>query len=690
MPRSDAQGEAMSPPDSAEIIENSAIRQEPEAGAEEAPLPQIGDALPVNPAHMEEIIENTAVRPEPVAEEAGAAAAHEDAAETDVEATVTPVPEEGVIQENTAGNLPDAQALKKDADEARANPEPDTAKVNEAINTEEEVKVNKGPLQPGEGAKDFMIVTSHPLATQAGRDILEGGGTAADAAFAAQLVLGLVEPQSSGLGGGGFALYWDKENEKLVSLDGRETAPAGVGEDLFMDKSGAPIPFDKAVVGGRAVGVPGMPKLLDELHKRFGRMKRETIFSPAEELSEYGFIVSDRLVSMVKEYQEDLRFFKAAKDYFTPGGKPLSANTNLQNPEYYRTLRLYEEKGADAIYKGEIADEIVKTVQGAWHNPGKLSLSDMAGYEVKLREPVCGIYRAYKICSMGEPSSGGLTLIQILGMLERFHLEKLKPDSALPWHLISEASRLGFADRNMYMADADFVNTPGHELINPAYIAVRSSLIQEDAIMKQIDAGHPPNWELGDQATDKSQETPGTSHIVAVDRYGNAISMTSSIESAFGAKMMSNGFLLNNQLTDFSFVPDEGGKKIANRVQAGKRPRSSMSPVIVFDVKDRPVLLIGSAGGSRIIGYVLVRLVALLDWQMKVDQALAMPNVADRDGILEIEQDRKLPFDKTLLETMGYTIRPTMMNSGLTAMVYRDGMWYGAADPRREGVAMGQ
>lgn len=540
-------------------------------------------------------------------------------------------------------------------------------------------------------ANDFMIVTANPIASQAGYDILERGGTAADAAFAAQLVLGLVEPQSSGLGGGGFALYWNAKEKKLSSYDGRETAPQSVTENIFL-QNGKPMDFHKAAIGGRAVGVPGLPALLDKLYELQGTMPREEIFQPALELSKYGFISSPRLSQLIEKNEEHFRFFKSAKDYFLPNnGSPIDANQNIVNSDYNNVLFDFKTQGAKIFYEGQVAQDIIQTVNEAWYNPGKMSLEDFTSYEVKLREPVCRKYRTYKVCSMAEPSSGGLIIIQALMMLDRFDLEEMNSDDPIAWHLISEASRLAFADRNQYMADPDFVVTPGEALIDPAYTAVRSSLINEQQMIETVNAGIPFEWDVTQNEPDQKIKNSGTTHISAIDKYGNAISLTSSIETSFGAKMMVNGFLLNNQLTDFSFIPEKDGKKVANRAEPGKRPRSSMSPVIVLNEANEPIMIIGSAGGSRIIGYVLQRIIAVLDWNMPLDQALAMPNIVHRGNALEIEGGKDISFDlEAFQKQYGHEISRPDMNSGLTA-IYRTGdMFVGSADPRREGVAMGE
>lgn len=540
--------------------------------------------------------------------------------------------------------------------------------------------------------KEIMIVTANPIATEAGYDVLESGGTAADAVFAAQLVLGLVEPQSSGLGGGGFALYWDAAEEQLYTYDGRETAPASIQEDVFLNADGEPMDFYEASIGGRAVGIPGIPKLLDTLYtKHGGKVSRDIIFEPAMQLAEYGFFASPRLAALIEANKPHFRYFQSTKDYFTPNGAPIELGSNIKNDEYLSVLKSFKEGGDSIFYTGEIGKNIQEAVNGAWYNPGNISDDDLAQYKVIERPAVCGIYRVYKVCSMGEPSSGGLTLIQALQLLDRFDLETHSPNSPQAWHLIAEASRLAFADRVKYMADPDFMQTPGTSLLNPAYVAVRSSMIDPGKAMENVEAGIPLNWDNQALGVDKSVEKPGTTHIVAVDKYGNTVSMTSTIETAFGSKLMVDGFLLNNQLTDFSFLPsDKNGNPIANKVEGGKRPRSSMSPVIVFDINDRPILLIGSAGGSRIIGYTLQRIISILDWGIAVDNALSMPHILTIGNSIEIEEGFEDFINTSIFEKYGHKVKVKELNSGLTAAYFLDDHWVGAADPRREGMAQGR
>lgn len=537
----------------------------------------------------------------------------------------------------------------------------------------------------------FMAVTAHPEATKVAYDILKRGGTAADAGIAAQLVLGLVEPQSSGLGGGSFALYYDASKKTLLSLDGRETAPVLAGHHLFRGDDGKPLKFWNAVIGGRSVGVPGTPKLLETLHQKFGKLEWKELFSPAITLSETAFKVTPRLEKIVTSHKKKLGYHTPIKLYFLPDAvTPVTAGSRLRNSDYAQTLRDLALQGSASFYEGERAQRIVETVRTAPGNPGLLSLEDLSTYEVKDRKPVCGTYRKYKVCSMGEPSSGGLTILQALGILEHFNLKALGPHNSQSWHVISEASRLTFADRNFYMADPDFVDTPGIKLLDKGYLKSRASLIQQNQPIASVQPGNPPAWrQTKPQKSDIWDPPPGTTHISIVDRYGNILSMTSSIETAFGSHMMVDGFLLNNQLTDFAFMAEDENKNlIANRVEGGKRPRSSMAPTIIFDPQGKPFLVIGSAGGSRIIGYVMQRIISIIDWDMALQDALSAKHILNRGQKVEIETGEFLLGRP--LEQLGHEVKTGDMNSGLTAIRFYGDRLIGAADPRREGVAMGE
>ena len=553
--------------------------------------------------------------------------------------------------------------------------------------------------------QDFMIVTANPYATHAGYEILKRGGSAADAAITAQLVLGLVEPQSSGLGGGAFILYYDATEKKLKSYDAREIAPFLSGPFLFSE-NGQKMDFQKALLGGRAVGVPGVPMLLSNLHEAHGQLTWMELFEEPVKLAKNGFIISERLHNSLKAhtYQfANLAHSRALNHFFNVHHlrvpedeegpvlhfEPVAVGTMFKNPDYAKTLLDFSFYGSGVFYQGKIADHIVEAVQNIENNPGLLTLRDFQEYEIKVRDPVCGPYRAYIVCSMGEPSSGGLTLLQILGMLEHYDLPEWGSEDPRSWHVIVEASRLAFADRNLYMADPDFVNTPGVALLDPVYLKAKSDLINAGAVLKDVEAGKPPLWQGPLFEKGLNIDFPGTSHISVVDSYGNVLSMTTSIESAFGSHIMVDGFLLNNQLTDFSFLPmSKDGALVANMPEPGKRPRSSMTPTIVFDMTGKPVLVLGSAGGSSIIGYVLQRIIGVLDWGIEIQEAMNMPNILSRGAEIEMEEEHEAL--RQGLKKLGHMISIKDKNSGLTGIHIKGGYMYGAADPRREGLGQGQ
>lgn len=535
-------------------------------------------------------------------------------------------------------------------------------------------------------AKDWMIAVANPHAAEAGAAVLRAGGSAADAMIAAQAVLGLVEPQSSGLGGGAFLVWYDAASGRLTTLDGREAAPLAARPTLFQDDKGEPLGFFDAVVGGRSVGTPGVPALMAEAHRRWGRSPWAGLFTPAIDLAEQGFAVSPRLAGLVAADAERLARFPDTAAYFLPGGTPLSEGQMLTNPAYADTLRHLALEGEAGFYTGPVAAEIVDRVQRAEGNPGVLTQLDLALYDVRERDPVCVSYRAHEVCGMGPPSSGALTVGQILGMLDHFDMPG--PDSAAAWRLIGDASRLAFADRGRYIADSDFVPVPTKGLTDPAYLAERATLLEGDDALPEVAPGRPAFDHALNLADDEAIELPSTSHLTIVDRYGNVLSMTSSIENAFGSRLMVRGFLLNNELTDFSFRSHKDGVPIANRVEPGKRPRSSMAPTVVL--KDgRPVLALGSPGGSRIIGYVAQTVIAWIDWGMDVQRAVALPHGVNRFGTYDLEAGTGIEALAPALEQMGFEVKPRELNSGLHAIEI-GAVLKGGADPRREGVALGQ
>jgi gamma-glutamyltranspeptidase/glutathione hydrolase len=534
-------------------------------------------------------------------------------------------------------------------------------------------------------AQNWMVSAANPYAVAAGADILAAGGTAADAMVAVQTVLGLVEPQSSGLGGGAFLVWYDAASGQLTTLDGRETAPLAATPQLFQI-DGKPMGFFDAVVGGLSVGTPGTPALLEEAHRRWGRSQWPQLFDHAVALAEEGFEVSHRMAEMVARDADRLSTHPETAAYFIPNGVPVPQGSILKNAEYAASLRALASEGASAFYTGPIGADIVRAVNDAT-NPGVLSAIDLAIYRVKERPPSCTSYRIYQVCGMGPPSSGALTVGQILGMLNSYDLASMGSDSPEAWRLIGDASRLAFADRGRYMADSDYVPVPVDGLVDPAYLADRAALLDRDTALTQVSAGAPVFGHALNWADDMSIELPSTSHISIVDSYGNVLSMTTTIENGFGSRIMTNGFLLNNELTDFSFSSHRDGVAIANRLEPGKRPRSSMAPTIVMR-DGAPVLAIGSPGGSRIIGYVASAIVGWADWGLNVQQAVSMPHAVNRFGTYDLETDTAAESLAGPLTSMGFNTSIRDLNSGLHAIEIDAGLT-GGADPRREGIALG-
>ena len=506
----------------------------------------------------------------------------------------------------------------------------------------------------------------------------------------AQLVLGLTEPQSSGIGGGAFMVYWDQKKKALTTFDGRETAPFAVTPLLFQNEKGQPLKFFDAVVGGRSVGTPGTVRLMWYTHQRHGKLDWKKLFEPAITLAKEGFVVSPRLAALVEKDKAHLQRFEATKAYFfNEDGTPIQAGQTLKNPQYADTLRQIAERGASAFYTGEIAKDIVKAVRTTPGNPGVLSTMDLATYQVKERPAVCAPYRQYEVCGMGPPSSGALTLGQIMGMLSHYPLGELGPDNITSWRLLGDASRLAFADRGRYMADSDYVPMPTKGLLADDYLQQRATLLNSEQALAKAEAGNPPWDHAMRYAMDESLELPSTSHFSIVDKGRNVISMTTTIENGFGSRVMVRGFLLNNELTDFSFRSHDNGNPIANRIEPGKRPRSSMAPTIVMQ-KGKPYLAIGSPGGSQIIGYVAKTLVAHLDWGMDLQQAINLPNMNNRFGPFELEANTEAEQWAPKLETLGFKVQVKELNSGVQAIKLSDKTLTGAADPRREGKVIAE
>ncbi|WP_282384371.1 MULTISPECIES: gamma-glutamyltransferase [unclassified Pseudomonas] len=556
-------------------------------------------------------------------------------------------------------------------------------------------------------ANKHMAAAANPLAAEAGREMLRQGGSAIDAAIAMQAVLTLVEPQSSGIGGGAMIVLWD--GKQVRTYDGRETAPAGATEKLFLKADGKPMAFTQAQIGGRSVGTPGVLRALELAHRQHGRLPWAKLFEPAIKLAEQGFAISPRLHSLLTADPLIRQSPDMAAYFLNEDGSVKAVGTRLQNPKLAAVFKRIASEGADALYKGPIAEEIVAKVQ-QHANPGSLSLTDLQRYQAKERAPLCTDYKRWQVCGMPPPSSGGIAVAQILGTLQaletrdpRLSLTPLKPvNSNRPAgiepapqavHLIAEAERLAYADRAQYVADTDFVPVPVKGLLDPAYLASRASLIGERS-MGSAKPGTPQGVQVA-YAPDRSPLRISTSQVVAVDDLGGAVSMTTTIEAAFGSHLMVQGFLLNNQMTDFSFIPEENGQKVANRVEPGKRPRSSMAPTLIFDRNTGEfVATVGSPGGSQIIEYVAKTTIGLLDWNLDAQSAINLPNFGSRNGPTELEQGQFSPALIQALKDKGHTVSEIDMTSGTQAIVrVKDAQGKatltGGADPRREGEALG-
>lgn len=556
-------------------------------------------------------------------------------------------------------------------------------------------------------ADKHMAAAANPLAAEAGRQMLRRGGSAIDAAIAMQAVLTLVEPQSSGIGGGAFIVLWD--GKAVRTYDGRETAPAGATERLFLQADGKPMPFTAAQIGGRSVGTPGVLRALELAHRKHGRLEWATLFEPAIALAEQGFAISPRLHSMIAADASLPGSPDMAAYFLNADGSPKAVGTLLKNPALADVLKRIAREGPDALYKGPIAEEIVAKVQ-EHASPGSLSLNDLQGYAARERAPLCTDYKRWQVCGMAPPSSGGIAVAQILGTLQaleqrdsRTALAPMKPvktekpagiePTPEAVHLIAEAERLTYADRALYVADSDFVPVPVKGLVDPGYLASRASLIGPRS-MGIAKPGTPPGVQVA-YAPDRSPLRISTSQVVAVDDQGGAVSMTTTVESAFGSHLMVRGFMLNNQMTDFSFIPEENGQKVANRVEPGKRPRSSMAPTLIFDRQSGELLAaVGSPGGSQIIEYVAKSVIGLLDWDLDAQAAINLPNFGSRNGPTELEQGQFSPTLIQALKNKGHAVSEIDMTSGTQAIVrVRDAQGKtslaGGADPRREGQALG-
>ncbi|CAH9062078.1 Glutathione hydrolase proenzyme [Pseudoalteromonas holothuriae] len=538
-------------------------------------------------------------------------------------------------------------------------------------------------------SEKFMVAAANPYASKAGQNMLAQGGSAIDAAIATQLVLTLVEPQSSGIGGGAFILFFDKKLNQLVTFDGREVAPSDADHTLFLNEQGKPVRWIDAVVGGRSVGVPGILHAFKQAHDKYGKLPWQELFQPAIKLASEGFVVSKRLNMLLhKRFNPGLEKLSPAKEYFYPDGVPLKVGTIKKNPDLARLYTQVAQHGINAFYQGENAKAIAAAVQNSSIAPGKLTQSDLANYKSKQRDAICIDYHKNKVCSMAPPSSGGIAVLQILKLLEGKTLSQYKPNDPKSLHLFTQASRLAFADRNHYVADPDFVAIPTTELLQSDYLAKRATLIT-DQDNHNVPVGDPTKGGLA-YAMDDGYELPSTSHVSIVDSDGNAVSMTSSIEMAFGSTVMVNGYLLNNQLTDFSLSPKKEGLWVANRVEPNKRPRSSMAPVMVFNQDGSLRLVVGSPGGSRIINYVAQTIIGVLDWQLTPQEAINLPNITNRNHYTTLEKGTELESFVPFFKQKGHKVQVRDLNSGIHAIEIKNGKLLGGADPRREGIVLSE
>ncbi|WP_341895094.1 gamma-glutamyltransferase [Ferrovibrio terrae] len=542
-------------------------------------------------------------------------------------------------------------------------------------------------------ASQYLAAAANPHAAEAGAQIMASGGSAVDAAIATALVLNLVEPQSAGIGGGGFMLVWDNARRRLRAFDGRETAPAGVNLRLFYDAAGKKRSFMDAVVGGASVGVPGMLRMFELVHAEYGKLPWADLFQPAIRLAEAGFAVSPRLHELLNQdrYLRDIPPARAL--FYTADGAPKPVGSLLANPAFAAVLRRIASEGADAFYRGAIAADIVATINTAAGNPGMMTLDDLAGYRAQERDPVCAPYRVYKVCTMPPPSSA-VNMLQALGILSHFDLARHPPLSPEAVHLIAQAERLGYADRDYYVADPDHVQMPLGGMTDRGYLAGRARLVDPvQGSSQPAQPGEPPTKHGAAQSfgRDSALELPSTTHVSTVDTQRNAVAMTVTIENVFGSKQMIHGFLLNNQLTDFSSEAEENGRPVANRIAPGKRPRSSMAPTVVFNGDGSLRLVVGSPGGSRILGYVAQAIIGVLDWKLDIQQAISLPHYLDRNTGLELEKDTPAAGLAETMRARGHKVSVIELNSGLQGIeLVPDGGLIGGADPRREGVARGR
>lgn len=541
------------------------------------------------------------------------------------------------------------------------------------------------PPRPAHSPALGMVSAADPRAAAAGAEILRQGGSATDAAIATMLALNVVEPQNSGIGGGSFMLHHDAATNAVAGFDGRESAPAAADPKWFYGADGKPLPFMAALPGGRSVGVPGNLRMMALAHQRYGKLPWATLFGPAIKLAQEGFAVTPRLHNGLANFGGHIDPW-ARSHFLAADGTPLPVGTLLKSPEQAALFTAIAKHGADYFYTGAVAQKIVTAVNTAARNPSKMTLADLAGYRAKERPPVCTMYRVYKVCGMGPPSSGGIAVLMILKQLERFDLPKLGKNSPVAWHLFAESERLAYADRDLYLGDPDHVTVPIKGLLDPAYLARRSALISPEHSMTSIAAGTPPGARQRTLAP--NADVPGTSDLVAVDKLGNVAEVTTTIESYFGSGVSVDGVMLNNELTDFDFAPVKDGYLVANRVEGGKRPRSSMAPTIVYGPDGKVRIAIGAAGGSTIIAQVAKALVGVLDWKLSAQDAIAMGLLYAPKLDAVAEKGTQLDAMVPALQALGERIQIAPLGLKANAIERVNGVWVGAADPRSEGVAV--
>lgn len=565
-------------------------------------------------------------------------------------------------------------------------------------------------------ARHGMVTSADPRATLAGKEILDAGGSAIDAEMAMMLALTVVEPQSSGIGGGGFLVHHDGGTGAIDTIDGRETAPSGATPDRFLGPDGTPLPFVQAFPGGKSVGVPGNIRLMALAERKWGRLPWKALFQPAIRLAERGYQVTPPMNAMVTLVSPlwggaggasqpgapagtaattpplapsaSTAFPQIGRQYLGADGGIPPVGATIVNPVLAATLRRLADAGPDAFYIGDNANALLAAVHGTSVRPSEMTAADLAAYQAKERPAVCGRYRRYRICGMGPPSSGAVTVLQILGMLERFDMKKLGKDSPLAWHLIGEAMQLAYADREKYLGDSDFLDVPVAGMIDPRYLAARSRLISPTKTLGAYAAGDPPGAPKRTGAI--QAEVPGTTHFIAIDKQGDIATMTSTVEGPFGSQLLANGYVLNNELTDFTFAPEKDGAPVANRVEPGKRPLSSMAPTIVYDAKGKPVFTVGAAGGKTIIMQVAKALIAHLDWGLDARSAIGLGLIYFDQRGLVLEQGTSLAAMQPALVTFGEPVSVAHLGLKANAAELTPAGWVGAADPRGVGTAISE